>query len=286
MRNSFNLLVTVLSISDALFTAIAIMDYSLAREFQWPYTSHGEFYVLLFPKFLYPVNNIIFNTSIFLTIVIAYERYCAVCRPHAYRDSAVTGSTGRRVAGYVVPVIIFSAAFNIPKFLEMELVTIEKPDEETGELRNSTSFTFTQLRNDPDYIVYYINGGRLILTQIFPLASLIYFNINIFKGIKFTHARASRNCSSYNEMNLASVLVCIVIMFLFCHFPRLIINCYEFLMIDSLNSDCDDFMPPVWFLCLTSFMHWLLILNSSSNFIIYCFLGNKFKKVLKEKLRW
>ena len=52
-------------------------------------------------------------------------------------------------------------------------------------------------------------------------------------------------------MNLASVLVCIVIMFLFCHFPRLIINCYEFLMIDSLNSDCDDFMPPVWFLCLT-----------------------------------
>ena len=52
-------------------------------------------------------------------------------------------------------------------------------------------------------------------------------------------------------MNLASVLVCIVIMFLFCHFPRLIINCYEFLMIDSLNSDCEDFMPPVWFLCLT-----------------------------------
>ena len=34
-----------------------------------------------------------------------------------------------------------------------------------------------------------------------------------------------------------------------------------------------------------SCMHWLLILNASSNFVIYCLLGNKFKDILQEKMR-
>ena len=31
------------------------------------------------------------------------------------------------------------------------------------------------------------------------------------------------------EINLASILVCIVFVFLFCNIPRVFINCYEFL---------------------------------------------------------
>ena len=32
-------------------------------------------------------------------------------------------------------------------------------------------------------------------------------------------------------------------------------------------------------------MHWLLILNASTNFLIYCFMGKKFKTVLISLLR-
>ena len=32
-------------------------------------------------------------------------------------------------------------------------------------------------------------------------------------------------------------------------------------------------------------MHWLLILNASTNFLIYCFMGNKFKTVLMSMVR-
>jgi hypothetical protein len=42
--------------------------------FQWPFNIHSQLYVYLFPRFLYPVNNIIFSTSIFLTVVVAFER--------------------------------------------------------------------------------------------------------------------------------------------------------------------------------------------------------------------
>ena len=93
----------------------------------------------MFPKFLFPVNNIIFNSSIFLTIVIAYERYyeantsvfdsfvfrfSCVCRPHQYRHSTLGTSISRRVASYVVPTVVFSTVLNIPKFLETQLVSI------------------------------------------------------------------------------------------------------------------------------------------------------------------
>ena len=44
-------------------------------EFQMPFSYDSEFYAILVPKFLYPVNSIIFNSSKFLTIVIAYEGY-------------------------------------------------------------------------------------------------------------------------------------------------------------------------------------------------------------------
>ena len=36
---------------------------------------------------------------------------------------------------------------------------------------------------------------------------------------------------------------------------------------------------------LPSFMHWLLILNASTNFLIYCFMGKQFKTVLISLLR-
>ena len=42
----------------------------------------------------------------------------------------------------------------------------------------------TALRDDPDYIRYYINWTRLITTGIIPVALLIYFNYGIFRGIQ------------------------------------------------------------------------------------------------------
>ena len=103
--------------------------------------------------------------------------------------------------------------------------------------------------------------------------------------LRYAHVRSSnRNSSSHNEVNLATVLICIVIMFLLCHSPRLIINVAE-LIISRSYSACEHWVPPAWFLCLTSFMHWLLIVNSSSSFLIYCFMGQKFKQVLLTKVR-
>ena len=67
-------------------------------------------------------------------------RYSAVCRPHAYRDSNITERTGTRVAKYVTPVIIFSAIYNIPKFLEYKVSrTVRKCSTDHSDKNPSTS---------------------------------------------------------------------------------------------------------------------------------------------------
>ena len=50
----------------------------------------------------------------------------------------------------------------------------------------------TDLRNDPNYIRYYINWTRFLATGLGPMAALVFFNYSIFRGIrlvyKMTHA--------------------------------------------------------------------------------------------------
>ena len=100
---------------------------------------------------------------------------------------------------------------------------------------------------------------------------------------------------------MAAILICIVTIFLVCNIPRVVLNCFEFFMLDQiirsvlkdLSPDylspairCgDQFIPPTWFLCLASFSNLTLVSNASANFIIYCVVGNKFKKAFKKILK-
>ena len=101
------------------------------------------------------------------------SRYCAVCHPYTYRDLTQTRSVSRRVAIYVIPVIIFSIILNLPKFFETKIVynsekkqidfslfkngSIENMEALMKLLKkgeNSISYEMTSLRNNPDYIRY------------------------------------------------------------------------------------------------------------------------------------
>ncbi len=58
-----------------------------------------------------------------------------------------------------------------------------------------------------------------------------------------THERVKKkNKQRASEMNLAAVLLCIVFLFLVCHFPRILLNVHEFFMLDDMiecgNGKC------------------------------------------------
>ena len=62
--------------------------------------------------------------STYITVVLALERYRAVWRPIEYHNNVNSSPhPWRRVfKSYIVPVVIFSILFNLPKFFETRFV--------------------------------------------------------------------------------------------------------------------------------------------------------------------
>ena len=50
-----------------------------------------------------------------------------------------------------------------------------------------------------------------------------------------SHERTRRkNTQRASEMNLAAILLCIVVVFIICHFPRILLNVHELIMLDDM----------------------------------------------------
>ena len=47
-------------------------------------------------------------------------------------------------------------------------------------------------------------------------------------------------------------------------------------------EEFDQYIPPLWVMCLESVAHLLVMLNFSTNFIIYCSVSAPFKKALSK----
>ena len=91
------------------------------------------------------------------------------------------------ICSYVIPVILMAMLLNIPKFLEAQFTWIPIRNNETGNsdlMEYEIGYKTTDLRDDPNYIQFYINWTRLITTGIIPMGALIYFNFGIFRGIQ------------------------------------------------------------------------------------------------------
>ncbi len=110
---------------------------------------------------------------------------------------------------YVIPSLLASIVLNIPKWFESTLVY--RPVAKEVEIDGQVNVTWeekvcmsaygkvnvitnppfqidievTNLRNDPNYIRYYINWTRFLTTGLGPMAALIFFNYSIFRGIRY-----------------------------------------------------------------------------------------------------
>ena len=148
----------------------------------------------------------------------------------------------------------------------------------------------TELRRNPIYSTYYINLAVLLVLGIIPLCLLAYFNCVIYQQLKpptiLIHQENRGSTSSHisnftnHEKEMARVLIGIVIVFVFCHFLRLMINFYETIVFRNALA-CEmagknDF--PLWGFMSITCSEFLLVLNSSLNIVIYCFINGNFRK--------
>ena len=116
------------------------------------------------------------------------------------------------------------------------------------------------------------------------------------EAIEVTHASMSAFNGSGKGQHFqkrreksARILITIVLTFLFCHTFRFVIKAYE--VTHPSHSTYEHHVYclhhqklhiPVILHVMLSLSHFLLVVNSSVNFIIYCCVGKRFRKELKE----
>ena len=96
--------------------------------------------------------------------------------------------------------------------------------------------------------------------------------------------RIQRRQTNYSALTLTSI----VIMYIICNIPRLFLNLAEHLIQEEKQDNmdrCGCKKEPKWFTILCGISHFLLVVNSSANFIIYGSTENKFKKTLKDLIQ-
>ena len=204
-------------------------------------------------------------------------------------------SCQRRLFKYLIPVILFALLFNIPKFFEATIshktLQIAESDNnsnsnETTVWRNVTK-TFidtTDLRENPYYSIYYNTVGRGAVLSFLPSVLLIGLNYKIYRKIKSQPViMVQENFQlrrQKQENNLAVLMSVISGVFVICHILRNFLNIYEIFVIQR-NEECKEAGYHTftrWSLIVTSFSNIMLVLNSSTNMVIYSFLNRPFRR--------
>lgn len=127
--------------------------------------------------------------------------------------------------------------------------------------------TMTELRRNPDYIKYYIHWAMLIINSIIPFTGLLIFNLLIYAQVRKANRERQRlSRTERREIGLATMLLCVVIVFVLFNSLGLYINFME-----AFKNELDD--------TIILISNFLVTINSSVNFIIYVIFGEKFKRI-------
>jgi hypothetical protein len=301
-RIFFNQLLICLAVFDIIFL-ICCLNESFRKPLEGGLCSlegHQKYILLV----LYPARQIAMLGSIYMTIIMAYERYIALATLFSDRAIKFGFPERNRVLKVVSVVVLGSFIYNFPWFfvftIEEQIISHNKT--------NSTMncLALTEFRDSENFILWYVNIANLIVTGAIPFLCLVIFNCRIITMIRYlskerenldingaisTRNDNQRKNQKLQERNNAIVLIVIAIAFLLFHSLRIILNLEEIFTYEekkTLKADKNFYKmcqgDQFWTAIAGDYSQLLLVFNSSINFFVYGLFGKQFKEVMKEKL--
>ena len=168
---------------------------------------------------------------------------------------------------YIVPVVISSLLWNIPRFLELETCYVNttlaiQPSVCPTALRLSTSYTRNRISKiETNNIIIphlrdYILLSNFLVMTLLPFLLLSVFNYLLFKTIRRSgEVNQKTTARQRRDQKIAAILILLVAVFGICNFVRIITNVYEVKFL---------FLYTLWFL-----WHELSSTNSNSGTMYY-----------------
>ena len=265
MRSSTNVFLTALAGWDTLVLLVVMLLICLI-ELSGPFRQHAFPYIV---AYLYPLALAAQTATVWLTVSFTVERYIAVCHPL----KAASMCSIPRARMVVLSISVIAVLYNVPRWLEYSIIT------RTDSLNQTCiSFGQTSLAKDSIYHKIYFGWLYFLIMCFIPLCSLTILNFFLIRAVRKSRLeRKNMNVRESRENNVTIMLVSVVIVFIICQVPALIYNmAYSIDMPKVLNSYSWN--------VFSAFRNFLVTLNSAVNFILYCALGQKFRRTFVRTL--
>jgi len=277
LNSNFADLLICLAVSDSMFLVLANTVYAVTA-ILLPRQSALQMMAI---PYLLPLTNMSLTGSVYAVVAVTIERYTTLqgnSEKHPWKGKAL-----------IAFIVSFSILYNVVKFFEL---TVDIHDFSPGTV-DSKNFTesldnflkephyvinATWLRRHPVYSLNYIVLGNFFVMNLLPVAVITILNYLIYNTI--ARATVLHNTVSNHhrrDTTMVALLFSIVIIFLLCHSTRLGLNIYE--AVQMLQYGTIQHWPG-WADNLTRWNHLMLVINSSSNIVIYVAKDFKFRKAL------
>ena len=264
MRNTFNKLLVALAISDTVKLITCFLASALR--------SSKDVLGAMYPLFLWPVRQISTSMSMFMTVIIAWERLMAVRDPYSYKSNRRYCATK-----YVASVTVAALILNMGKFFEIEATQCRwSPGLFFGSVK------LAALLENKIYGMYNTVILKLLITGVIPIVLLICFYTNIYLRIRehrrnqARHINATKN-NIISEHKLAGVFVGVVISSLICTVPEMMVKIQSLHLALTSERYYDNYDKTILRVRDT-----FAILNSAINIVIYTCLGKTFREEFKK----
>jgi hypothetical protein len=243
--------------------------------------------------------------------MLALERYNALVRPMSHQGPGLRAGNhslkqyfslhGIRLLKYIGPIILLATIFNVPKWLELETSSelVCSKNKTNDNCTYEYGIALTGLRSNNHYNLWYQNIANLLITGAIPLVSLAYLNVNIYlkfkqyiqrqplaraevSNLNDNHAQQKIRKREKDMVQQTMILFSVVILFGLFHILRVILNIEEFSSLDDRKDakEMGCMWLQYWTIIASPVSHLLLQIQSSINFVIYCY----FNKSCRDKL--
>lgn len=215
---------------------------------------------------VWPLVYIAQMATVWMTLLIAFNRYVAICRPFQAQMLCTMNKTRIQLACLGAFILLY----NIPRFCEYEIVT---------ETINNETFSYgseTALKTNKYYNIIYENILYCLFIFLGPLLVLIFFNTCLIRELIAVRQRMiKRNLpvsADEEENSLTLVMIVIILVFLFCQTPAFL---NQMLSLMSLPYECGK--AYFYFYQISNLV---ASGNSCLNFVVYCVFRKQFRQRL------
>src|SRR6218665_80302 len=270
-KSTTNWLLQTLAVVDMvyLFACLFIQPLKTAWDVtDWLSVDSRKLFTLLQP-YIWALASMAQMATVWMVLLVTVDRYIAICHPLKSKIRTI-----QRARGAVAFVVVLAIVYNIP--LMMEGVSVEELTTDEGLVNSPPEARMTRIR--VFYFLVYKSVCFFVFRSIGPLVALLTLNFKLVRALgEMRRRHRYLSSSSRQRENVTLALVVVVSVFIVCELPdvclRLVVTLWEWVPSIELNIY-------VTYRLVNPVTNMLLTINSSVNFLIYCLIGKKFRRIL------